>query len=103
MDRAATSSPLSPMQLGVCELLGLGHTYVELADDLGVSVDMIREHAKLAAAKIPGDLPAQARCIAWARGATEDVLKGLSLRYEVTMKVRRMDANHPLCGEISPT
>lgn len=83
MQRAETTVPLSRMQEVVCNLLGIGLSYREVAESLLISVEMTKEHTKRAAAKIPGDLPAQARCIAWARGASLDVLQGLTLRYEV--------------------
>ena len=88
MDRAPLTAPHSPMQSLVCDFLGLGMTYAELAEELHISPDMVREHTKRAAAKIPGDLPAQMRCIAWARGASLDVLRGMSLRAEVNEKAR---------------
>lgn len=88
MERAALRAELSPMQSLVVDFLGMGMTYAELSTELAISADMVRTHTKRAAAKIPGDLPAQIRCIAWARGATLDVLQGLTLRFEVQERAR---------------
>lgn len=84
MQRTTPARPLSRMQLIVCDLLGVGLTAREVAKELHISVDMVKQHTKRAAEKLPGDLPAQSRCVVWARGATLDVLQGLTLRYEVT-------------------
>lgn len=83
MERAATTSPLSKMQELVCVLLGALGSYSAVADHLSISEDMVRTHCKRAASKIPGDLPAQARAAAWARGASLDVLTGTALRAEI--------------------
>jgi DNA-binding CsgD family transcriptional regulator len=83
MIRAATSAPLSPMQLIVAELLGLGLPADDVAGELKISIEGVRHHVKRAAAKIPSDLPAQQRVIAWARGASADVLQGATLKVEV--------------------
>ncbi|HTJ62107.1 MAG TPA: hypothetical protein VL333_13030 [Candidatus Saccharimonadales bacterium] len=83
MERVALLAPFSTMQEIVVDLLGVGLTYTELAVHLKISEEVVREHAKRAARKIPSDLPTQMRCIVWARGATLDVLQGLTLRYEV--------------------
>lgn len=80
MERAATLAPMSRMQETVCILLGALNSYAAVAEHLLISEDMVRVHCKRAAAKIPGDLPAQSRAIAWARGATLDVLTGTTLR-----------------------
>lgn len=89
MQRAPLLKPLSTMQEVVCNLLGVGLSYGEVAGELRISEDMVRTHTKRAAARIPGDLPAQTRCIVWARGATLDVLQGLTLRYEITSRQQR--------------
>lgn len=83
MERAGTLAPMSKMQELVCILLGALGSYAAVADHLSISEDMVRTHCKRAAAKIPGDLPAQARAAAWARGATLDVLTGTALRTEI--------------------
>jgi hypothetical protein len=82
MVRAELLTPLSVTQQLVVELLGLNLTHGEVGQELGISEDMAREHCKRAAKKIPGDLPAQVKCMMWARGANLDVLKGLTHRYE---------------------
>lgn len=81
--RAPTLAPLSKMQELVCILLGVMQSYAAVGEHLSISEDMVRVHAKRAAAKIPGDMAAQAKCVAWARGATLDVLTGTALRSEV--------------------
>lgn len=83
MIRVATSAPMSRMQEVVCILLGVLGSYAAVASHLEMSEDSVREHTKRAAAKIPGDLTAQAKAIMWARGATLDVLTGDSLKLEV--------------------
>lgn len=83
MLRAATTSPLSPMQLIVAELLGLGLPADVVAEELKITIEGVRHHVKRGAAKIPSDLPAQQRVIAWARGASADVLQGATLKVEV--------------------
>lgn len=99
MDRAATIAPLTPMQLAVSELLGLGLTYGELAAHLKISEDMVRTHTKRAAKKLPGDLPAQAKVMVWARGATLDVLLGGMLRCAVEARAR--GRRHTHTGDVS--
>jgi DNA-binding NarL/FixJ family response regulator len=85
--RAATTSPFSPMQLIVADLLGIGLSVEVVAAELHITVDGVRHHVKAAAAKIPSDLPAQQRVVAWARGATADVLQGIALKVEVMNRV----------------
>lgn len=94
MIRAATASPLSRMQYIVAELLGSGLPVDVVAAELHITVDGVRHHVKAAAAKIPSDLPAQAAVIAWARGATADVLQGASLKVEVMNRADRKRRSH---------
>lgn len=95
--RAATTSPLSPMQLIVADLLGIGLSAEVVAAELKITVDGVRHHVKTAAAKIPSDLPAQQRVVVWARGATADVLQGVTLKVEV---VNRAEARHSHSGSV---
>lgn len=97
MIRAATTSPLSAMQLIVAELLGLGLPAEDVAIELHISIEGVRHHVKRAAAKIPSDLPAQQRVIAWARGATADVLQGATLKVEI---VNRRDRRRSHSGSV---
>lgn len=83
MERTELIAPLSQMQLAVVTLLGLGYDYGMIAVELGMDWETVRFHAIRAARKIPGDLPTQIRCIAWARGASFDVLDGSALRLYV--------------------
>ena len=102
MERAPLLAPLSAMQEIVVDLLGIGFTYTELAAQLEISEEVVREHAKRAAKKIASDLPTQARVVAWARGASQDVLQGLTLRYEVHSRGAIRSAR-PRSGGISPS
>lgn len=83
MQRAPTLAPMSKMQELTCILLGVMQSYAAVGEHLSISEDMVRVHCKRAAAKIPGDLPAQAKAVAWARGAPLEVLTGESLKLEV--------------------
>lgn len=86
IQRAPTLKPLSPTQVIVCELFGIGLAAEEVAAVLGLKVGSVRAHTKAAAAKIASDLSAQARCALWARGATEDVLWGMSLKARIAQR-----------------
>lgn len=97
MQRAPTTAPLSAMQLVVAELLGIGQTAEAVAESLRITVDGVRHHVKRAAAKIPSDLPAQQRVVAWARGATTDVLQGATLKVEV---INRGDRRRSHSGSV---
>lgn len=77
------------MQAIVADLLGLGLAVEIVAAELTLTVAGVRRHVKGAAAKIPSDLPAQMRVIAWARGATQDVLQGTSLKVEIVNTANR--------------
>lgn len=84
MERAPTLKPLSPMQHVVTMLAALGLSHEEIRVELKLnSLRTVRYHLNEAAARIPGDLPAEARVVAWARGATIDVLEGRTLRFEI--------------------
>lgn len=83
MQRATTRAPLTTMQLLVADLLGIGLSPEHVASELRIGIHGVRFHVNRAAAKIPGDLPAQMKVIAWARGATDDVLCGRTLKAEV--------------------
>jgi hypothetical protein len=78
--RVAPDRPLSAMEEVVCILLGAGLSYREVGESLAIPKSLARKYAKTAALKIPGDLAAQEKCTAWARGATMDVLDGRALR-----------------------
>lgn len=90
MERAPTLKPLSPMQTVVTMLAALGLSHEEIRAELKLgSLRTVRYHLNEAAARIPGDLPAEARVVAWARGATIDVLEGRTLRFEIMRDGRR--------------
>jgi hypothetical protein len=61
--------------------------------ELGVSLRTVRYHLYEAAKRIPGDMPAEAKVVAWARGASLDVLEGRSLRFEVMRDGQRAAAS----------
>lgn len=86
IERVATMERLTDMEMLVAILLGLNKSYADVARELQVEVSTIKTHADRAAAKIPGDLPSQARVVVWVRGATLDVLEGRSLAYEVVRR-----------------
>lgn len=83
VERVPTYVPLSPMQFLCAVLVGVGRSYKEIAAELKIEVSTVRMHINVAASRIPGDLPAKARVVAWARGATLEVLEGRDLNYEM--------------------
>lgn len=94
IERVIPSAPLSPQQWMVATLLGAGQSHKEVADALAVRIKTVRWHLRGAAKKLPGDLPAEMRVVAWVRGATLDVLTGTPLRFE--MFERAMGFKEPL-------
>jgi DNA-binding NarL/FixJ family response regulator len=80
MPRVPTSPALSPAQEAVALMLGLGYTYPQIAVELGITERTVRFYAAEAAKRIPGDLPAQQKVVAWVRGAAMEVLDGSLLR-----------------------
>lgn len=89
MQRVTPFAPLSPMQYAVTMLLGVGESHATIAEILHISVTNVRSHMRFAAAKIPGDLPREAKLVAWVRGATLDVLEGTTLRGEFMRDAQR--------------
>lgn len=83
IERVPTLLPMTTMQYAVAVLLGLKYTYGEVATALGISGRTVRFHTVRAADRIPGDLPTQMKVMAWARGASLDVLEGNALYIEV--------------------
>jgi DNA-binding CsgD family transcriptional regulator len=94
MIRVPTVTPLSPMQRMVADLLGIGLTADSVAANLKITRAGVRYHVQSAAKKIPGDLPAQMRVIAWARGASVDVLQGATLKVEVMNAAAERRGSH---------
>jgi DNA-binding CsgD family transcriptional regulator len=74
--RVPLRRPLTRMESVVVSLLALGYNYKQCARMLAVSYQCVKFHCLAAAAKIPGDLPAQNRVIVWFRGAPREVLTG---------------------------
>jgi hypothetical protein len=89
MERAPTLKPLSPMQFVIATLCGIGQSHAEIADTLHITIGTVRDHLNKISRKLPGDLPREARIVAWVRGAPLDVLEGRSLRYEVMIEGER--------------
>lgn len=89
MDRVTPRAPLSPMQYAVTTLLGVGLSHASIAETLHISVSNVRSHMRFAAAKIPGDLPREMKLVAWVRGATLDVLTGITLKGEFMDQAQR--------------
>lgn len=83
IERVPTYQPLSPMQFLVAVLVGVGWSYRQVAKELKIEVSTVRMHLNVAASRIPGDLPAKARVVAWVRGASLDVLEGRALSHEM--------------------
>lgn len=83
MQRAETLKPVTPMQLVVAVMLGLRMSHDEIAAELSIGLGTVRDHIARLAERIPGDMPATSRVVAWVRGAPLDVLEGRTLRFEV--------------------
>jgi hypothetical protein len=77
------------MQFAIATLLGVGMAHAEIAEALHISVSNVRSHMRYAARKLPGDLPMEAKLVAWVRGATLDVLEGTTLRGEFMRDAQR--------------
>jgi hypothetical protein len=86
VERVTLREKMTDMEFLVAALVGLNMTGPQIATELSIAVGTFRHHAKMAARKIPGDLPAMARLAAWSRGATIDVLEGRSLRFEIVQR-----------------
>lgn len=82
MDRAPLTEALTPMQYVVVTMLALNYSHAAIAEELHISRSTVRYHLYLAVGKMPGDLPAEQRAVAWARGASVDVLEGRALKLE---------------------
>ena len=83
MERVPTTRPLTPIQLVIATLAGVNLSHATIAAELHITVGTVRYHINRAAKKVPGDLPAEQRIVAWVRGATLDVLEGKTLRFEI--------------------
>ncbi len=83
IERVPTLAPLTDAEYLVCVLLGCNMNYQQVAAICGVQPCTAKAHAANAARKIPGDLAAATRCAVWARGASRDVLEGVTIRCEV--------------------
>ncbi len=83
IERVPTYQPLSDMQFLCAVLLGVGRSYSEIGKELHIAVSTVKQHVDVAASRIPGDLPAKARVVAWVRGASLEVLEGRALAYEM--------------------
>ena len=70
---------LTPMEQIITALLAKGLNYPQAGQVLGIKPSVAKMHCHAVAAKLPGDLPALMRVVAWWRGATLDVLTGANL------------------------
>lgn len=105
MTRADLLEPMTPMQYVIVSMLGLNLSHSEIAAELTISQSTVRYHLYKAVAKIPGDLPAEQRAVAWARGADIEVLEGTGLKLEFlnratswTDSYSRRSRTHTLSG-----
>ena len=76
LERVALARPITPHQLHVAELLAAGWTYARIATEMGTHKVTVKSHVEQMASRIPGDLSAKLRVIAWFRGAPRYVLEG---------------------------
>lgn len=76
--RETCNPALTKAQFKVCELLSTGLSVEQVAAKLKVGTTTVKFHVAEAATRIPGDLPARFKLIAWYRGATRQVLEGFS-------------------------
>lgn len=100
VERVPTYNRLSEMQFAVATLLGMGQSYKDIGTQLHIAVSTVKQHVDVAASRIPGDLPAKMRVVAWVRGASIDVLEGRSLSLEV---MRRSRGRSPLLAVAEAT
>lgn len=87
--RVPLSEPLTKMQQACALLVANGHNTVAIGVRLGVGCKAVRFHINKAAKKIPGDLPAQMRVVAWVRGATLEVLEGTNTNDDLDELVKK--------------
>lgn len=76
MARLPLLQPLTFAQTIVAAMVGQGKNYHDIAERLGICHTTVKYHAECIAGKIPGDLPAQFKIIAWYRGDDGTVLFG---------------------------
>ena len=76
IERVRCIPPLTKTQFKVAELLSSGLSVEAVAQRLKVGTTTVKFHVREAASRIPGDLPARFKIIAWHRGAQLQVLEG---------------------------
>lgn len=74
MNRVPLRTGLTRREMELVTLIAQGRSNAEIACLLRIRRDSIRTYTRNAASKIPGDLPARARILAWYRGAPLSVL-----------------------------
>ena len=74
IDRVPPIVPLTRAQTVVVALLENGYSLEEGARLMGIEAGTFRVHVTNALAKVPGDLRATSRLVAWWRGADRTVL-----------------------------
>ena len=72
--RVPCRPPLSPNQRACAALLSAGRSHQEIAERLGCTVKTIRFYIQDASRRIPGNLRASKKLIAWYRGASRKAL-----------------------------
>lgn len=82
MERIPPQRPLTPLQVTIATLVGINMANRDIARELHITHATLRWHLNRIAKRLPGDLPAKVRVMAWVRGATLDVLEGRTLRFE---------------------
>lgn len=74
--RVPLARPLTRRELYVAAMLSEGYNAPEIAAFLGIGYKTVQSHIETGAKKIPGDMPAIAKVIAWFRGGSLYVLTG---------------------------
>ena len=78
MTRVPLPRALTKREAEMVELLLDGMSRAAIARHLGLSIRTVHQTLWTAASKVPGTLDAKARLVAWARGASLEVLTGES-------------------------
>lgn len=74
MNRAPLYRPLTPREAEIVELLAEGMSRQAIAQHIGRKVRTVAQACYMASMKVPGTLRGDDKLVAWARGASVDVL-----------------------------
>ncbi len=98
VDRVPPRAPLSAGQMTAVALIEQGYSVREAARMMGCGLATLRTHLDRASVKVPGDLPRDAKLVAWYRGASAAVLgvgrqtssrqDALKLAYAISVQTR---------------